>query len=214
MAPDLLFFFLCMRPGGGAPERSRSRASAFVALRDEAAHLLPGPVDLGLDRSQRQGEFRSDLLVGVLLEEAHQDQLPVTGRQALEVVLDLRPLLEVDDALLGGRGARGRRREAVIDRQILLPAPHEVDEGVARDGVDPLSESVARTVAVIEIFAFIFRTGLVALVLKLDDTEIISLPPPLTHLYSTRRVLHRYKRMEQKCHLLHERYKNHRLPQA
>ena len=105
-------------------------------------------MDLCLDCSQRQGEFRGDLLVGVLLEEAHQDQLPVTGRQALEVVLDLRPLLEVDDALLGGRSARGRRREAVVDRQILLPAPHEVDEGVACDGVNPLSESVARTVAV------------------------------------------------------------------
>ena len=103
---------------------------------------------LGFHGPERQRELRRDLLVGVLLEKAHQDQLPVTGREAFEIVLDLRPLLEVDDALLGSRGVRRRGGETLVDRQVVLAAAHEVDERVARNGVDPLPEGVVRTVPV------------------------------------------------------------------
>lgn len=68
--------------------------SSFVALRDQFAHLLAGAVDLRLDGAQRQGELGGDLLVGVFVEEAHDDQRPVTRRQPFEVMLDLGPLLD------------------------------------------------------------------------------------------------------------------------
>ena len=63
-------------------------------------------------------------------------------------MLDLGPLLEADDALLRGRGRRGGRRETLVDRQVVLTAAHEVDERIAGDGVDPLSEGIVGAVAV------------------------------------------------------------------
>ncbi len=119
-----------------------------VVADDERAHPFAGAVDLGLDRAERQRELRGDLLVGVFVEEAQHDQLPVAGRQPLEVVFDLGALLQVDDALLGRGARRDGRSEALVDRKVLLPAAHEVDERVAGDGVDPLSEGVAGVVAV------------------------------------------------------------------
>ena len=124
------------------------KETLYGVVAAEPAHLLPGTVYLGFDCPQRQRELRGDLFVGVLLEETHQDQLPVAGCQPVEVLLDLRPLLEVDDALLGGRGARGRGIEAVVDRQVVLTTAHEVDERVARNGVDPLPERIVGTVTV------------------------------------------------------------------
>ena len=50
--------------------------------------------------------------------------------------------------LSSGVGALDAGIEAVVDRQVVLTPPHEVDEGVAGDGVDPLSEGVIGAVTV------------------------------------------------------------------
>ena len=49
---------------------------------------------------------------------------------------------------LRGRGRRGGRRETLVDRQVVLTAAHEVDERIAGDGIDPLSEGIVGAVAV------------------------------------------------------------------
>ena len=63
-------------------------------------------------------------------------------------MLDLRPLLHADDALFGRRSRRRRRGETFVDRQVVLAAPHEVDERIAGDGVNPLPEGIGGTVTV------------------------------------------------------------------
>ena len=105
-------------------------------------------MDLGLDGAQREFELHGDLFVGVLFEETHDDQLSVARRHGLEVAFDLRALLFADDVLFGRGVVGGRCREFVVDGQVLLAPPDEIDEGVPGDGVNPLSEGVGRVVAV------------------------------------------------------------------
>lgn len=62
--------------------------------------------------------------------------------QAVDIVLDLRALLQVYEVLLG-RWCDGRRcGKFLVDRDVLLSAALEVNMGIARNGVNPLSEGV------------------------------------------------------------------------
>lgn len=68
--------------------------------------------------------------------------------QAVDIVLDLRALLQVYEVLLGrwcdGRGGG----KFLVDGDVLLTPTLEVDMGVARNGVNPLSEGIFGRVAV------------------------------------------------------------------
>ena len=105
-------------------------------------------MNLRLDRSHRQVQLLGNLVVGVVLQKTHLEELAILRRQALDIVLNLSALLHTYQALLG-RGSAGRRgREFFIDREILLTATLEVDVGIACDGIDPLPEGVVGRVAV------------------------------------------------------------------
>ena len=105
-------------------------------------------MDLRLDRAERQRQLDGDLLVGVFVEEAHADQPAVVLGQPGDAKFDLVALLRVDDALFGRGGVRGGRRKFLVDRQVVLPLAHVVDEGVAGDGVEPLPKGVFGAVTV------------------------------------------------------------------
>ena len=127
---------------------SRSPALCLLALDDEAAHTLAGAVDAGLDRTHGHVEFLGYLLVGEVVDETHDEESPVLLRQQLDVALDLRALLRVDEALLGRGGARCRRRELAVDGYVLLTLALEVDMRILGYGVEPLPEGIFGRVAV------------------------------------------------------------------
>ena len=62
--------------------------------------------------------------------------------QAVDIVLDLRALLQVYEILFrrwcDGRGGG----KFLVDGDVLLTAAFEVNMGIARNGVNPLSEGV------------------------------------------------------------------------
>ena len=68
--------------------------------------------------------------------------------QTVDIVLDLRALLQVYEVLLG-RWCNGRRGgKFLVDGDVLLSAALEVNMGVARNSVNPLPEGVFGRVAV------------------------------------------------------------------
>ena len=105
-------------------------------------------MNLGFDRSKRQGQLLGNLLVGILLQKAHPNQSSIAGRESLQTVFDLRPLLQANHILLGCRSGRCRRRKTLVDRQLLLATTHVVNKGVAGYRVNPLSKGVIGIVAV------------------------------------------------------------------
>ena len=107
---------------------------------------------LRLDRTEWQRELFGNLLVGELAEVAEFDQLAVARCHTVEVVLDAHPLLQADHALFGrgyGRsGGYGRVWGQGVNREILVAFAHEIDKGVASDGIEPLTKGVSAVIAV------------------------------------------------------------------
>lgn len=106
------------------------------------AHTLACAVNLRLDSTHRQMEFFRNFVVGVIIQKAHCKQTAIVFGQAVYIVLYLRALLQIYEVFLRRWRHSRRSRESLVYRYILLAAALEVDVGVTRNGIDPLSEGV------------------------------------------------------------------------
>ena len=120
----------------------------LFALQNKVAHTLPCTVDLGLYGTHRKVKFLGYFVVGVILQKTHCEEAAIVLGQAVDIVLNLSALLEVDEILLGGWRNGCRSRKFFVYRDVFLTATLEVDMGIAGDGIDPLSEGVFGRIAV------------------------------------------------------------------
>ena len=118
---------------------------------DVAAQLLPGAVNLCLDRADGQVQLVGDLLVRKLAEEPQFDQFPVARSHFAEEQFELCGILVCDHVFFRRGAVRGgqcaHRLPGPFDRdRIVAPATRKIDKGVAGDRVDPFAERMFRVV--------------------------------------------------------------------
>lgn len=119
----------------------------LLALQNKVAHSFSRAVDLGLHGTHWQVEFFRYFIVRIILHKTHRKEASVMLGQAVDIVLDLRALLQVYKVLLG-RGSDGRwGGKFLVNGYILLTSALKVDMGVSRNGINPLSEGVFGRVA-------------------------------------------------------------------
>ena len=119
----------------------------LFSFQNQVTHSLSGAVDLRLYGTHREVQFFRYFIVRIILHKTHRKEASVVLGQAVDIVLNLRALLQVYEVLLG-RGSNGRRGgKFLVNGDILLTSALKVDMGVARNSVNPLSEGIFGRVA-------------------------------------------------------------------